>query len=87
MDYATLYNKVAASLESGMRFEISVTTVRTKTGPETEWEIWVTGAEAGGLLVEGATADEAYRKFTTEMHDEPESLDQTSAAVGTAEVE
>ena len=86
LSYADLFNKVAAQLESGQHFSIAVKTERTKQGPDTTWEVYVSFKEGGSILVDGVSADEAFRNFTAELHDEPESLEQTSSAVANAEV-
>jgi hypothetical protein len=86
MTYADLYNKVAASLEADQRFTIKVETARTKSGTETEWEVYVSYKDGSAILVSGVSAAEAFLRFTAELKDEPESIEETSAAVGTAEV-
>lgn len=84
--YAELYDKVAASLEADQGFTIQVQTARTKSGPETTWEVYVHYNNGTSILVEGATPDEVFRRFNAELNDEAESLEETSAAVGMAEV-
>jgi hypothetical protein len=86
MTYAELYNKVAASLESRQTFSITVETWHRNGRAETEWDIYIPFGEGRTLSVTGNTADEAFNKFEAEVSD-TESLEQTSDAVGTAEVD
>lgn len=87
MTYQELYNKVAASLEVDQRFSVQVETYRTKSGPSTEWRVYVPFGGDNTIMVEGLTAEEVWQRFLAALVAEEETIDQTSAAVRTAEVE
>lgn len=83
MTYLELYEAVKRELQHGMTFAIEVKTWCHAGGaPETEWEVYV--GEWGESFT-GSTAREACAVFMRGST-ERETVDQTSAAVGTAEV-
>jgi hypothetical protein len=87
MTYAELYEAVKRSIQSGMDFSIEVNTYCFRPEPVTTWEIWI---QPWSKTFEGPTAQAAFDEFRKACEEVPapeaESLEQTSAAVGTAEV-
>lgn len=87
LSYRELYDKVAATLQHDHSFRIEVGTWRhSGQRPKTLWEIYVPVEDDESIKATGNTAQEAFDAYLRELSDQA-SLEDTSAAVGTAEVE
>lgn len=84
MDYKTLYESVKAELQHDMTFAIEVKTwCHEGREPETEWGIYVA---AWKEHFAGPSAQAVFEAFKVSYADR-ETIEETSAAVGNAEVD
>jgi hypothetical protein len=93
MSYAELFTKVSALLDLNIwsfRIEVGTWQHRRDSSPETEWEIYITSRGEGGggdcHQFTGPSAEQVFGQLIDWCAD-PQTLAETSAAVGTAEVD
>lgn len=84
LSYKEFYQAVEARVQPGIVFNIEVQTWRHGRGTtETKWRLYIAFSE--GSIYEGFTPEEVLSRFDNDLA-EGQTLDQTSAAVGSAEV-